>query len=96
MTIALIAWNHVPVQMSRDVSEARKVDLVRIEERAERCFRCEDRLHELCTLGRLKVGHLLDVSLEDDPAKSGIVRIVDQHNATEPVTPEQIPAGGIA
>ena len=96
MAIALMARNHVPVQVSREVAEARKVDLVRIEERAERLLRCEDRLHEPCALGRLEVGHLLYVPFQDHPAKPGIVRIVDQHNAAEPVAPEQIPAGGIA
>src|SRR5882762_1579197 len=96
MAVALMARNHVPVQMGRDVAEARKVDFVRIEERAEHGLSSEDRIHEPCALGRLKVGHLLHVPLEDHPAKAGIIRIVDQHNAAEPVTPEQIPAGEIA
>src|SRR5467141_2676004 len=91
MAIALMARNHVPVQVSRDVAEARKVDFVRIEERAQYRLRCEDRLHEPCALGRLEIGHLLYVPLKDHPAKAGIIRIVDQHNAAEPVAPEQIP-----
>jgi len=96
MTIALMARNHVPVQMGRDVAEARKVNLVRIEQRAEHGLGCEDRIHEPCAFGWLKVGHLLHVPLEDHPAKAGIIRIVDQHHAAEPVASEQIPAGGIA
>jgi len=88
MAIALMARNHVPVQVGRDVAETRKVDLVRIEELAEHLLGCEDRLHEPCAFGRLKVGHLLHVPLEDYPAKAGIIRIVDQHNAAEPVAPE--------
>jgi hypothetical protein len=36
------------------------------------------------------------VPLEDYPAKAGIIRIVDEHNAAEPVAPEQVPARGIA
>jgi hypothetical protein len=96
MAIELMARNHVPVQMGRDVAQARKVDFVRIEESAERGFGCEYRIHEPCAFGRLKVGHLLHVPLEDHPAKAGIIRIVDEHNAAEPVAPEQIPARGIA
>jgi len=34
-----------------------------------------------------------NVALKDHPAKAGIIRIVDQHNAAEPVTPEQSPPG---
>jgi len=36
------------------------------------------------------------VPLEDHSAKTGISRIVDQHDAAEPVAPEQIPARGVA
>ena len=96
MAIALVARNHVPVQVARDVAEARKVDLVRIEELAEHRLGREHRVHEPRALGRLKVGHLLHVPLEDHPAKAGIIRIVDQHNAAKSVAPEQIPARGVA
>jgi len=36
------------------------------------------------------------VPLEDHPAKAGIIRIIDQHDAAEPIAPEQIPARGVA
>jgi len=39
MAIALMARNHVPVQVSRDVAEARKVDLSGSKERAQHRLR---------------------------------------------------------
>jgi len=96
MAIALVARNHVPVQVARDVAEARKVDFFRIKELAERGLGCEHGVHEPGALGRLEVGHLLHVPPEDYPAKAGIIRIVDQHNAAKSVAPEQIPARGVA
>ena len=96
MAIALMARNHMPVQVRRRVAKARKVDLVRIQKFAERGLSCKYRIHEPYALGRLKVGHLLHVPFEDHPAKARVVRIVDQDNAAKPVLPEQVPTRRIA
>lgn len=96
MAIGLLAGNHVPVQVLRDVAEARKVDLVRIQDLPESGLRCKYRIHEPCALGRLKVGHLLHVPFEDHPAKARVVRVADQDNAAKPVLPEQVPTRRIA
>ena len=96
MAIALMARNHMPVQVRRRVAEARKVDLVRIQELAERGFSCKYRIHEAHALGRLKVGHLLHVPFEDHPAIARVVQIVDQDDSAKTVLPEQVPTRRIA
>ena len=96
MAIALLAGNHVPVQVLREIAEARKVDLVRIQELPEGGLGREYRIHEPFALGRLKVGHLFHVPFEDHPTKARVVRIVDQDDAAKPVLPEQVPTRRIA
>ena len=96
MAIALMAGNHVPVQVLREVAEARQVDLVRIQELPEGGLGCEYRIHEPHALGRLKVGHLFHVPLEDHAAEARVGLIVDQDDAAKPVLPEQDPTWRIA
>ena len=96
MAIALMAGNHVPVQVLCDVAEARKVDLVRIQELPEGGFSCKYYIHEPCALGRREVRHFFNVPFEYHPAKARVGLIVDQNDAAKPVLPEQVPARRIA
>jgi len=96
MAIGLMTRNHVPVQVLRDVAEARKVDLVRIQDLPECGLSREYRIHEPRALGRHKVGHLLHVPSEDHAAEARVGLIVDQDDAAKPVLPEQVPTRRIA
>ena len=96
MAIVLMTRNHVPVQVLCDVAEARKVDLMRIQDLPERGLSCEYRIHESRALGRRKVGHLFHVPFEDHAAEARIGLIVDQDDAAKPVLPEQVPTRRIA
>ena len=94
VAIVLVARNHVPVQVLRDVAEACEVDFVGAEKIAQRGLGGEHRVHEPHALVRCEVGHFLYVPLQDYPAEAGVIGIVDENDATELVAPEQVPSRG--
>src|SRR5712691_9359 len=96
MAIVPAARDHVPVQMLRDVAEAREVDLVGLKDLAERRLGGEYGIHQSRALGGCEIGHFLYVPFEDHPAEARIIGIVDQHDTAKPNPPEQIPARRIA
>jgi hypothetical protein len=96
VAIVLAARNHVPVQVLRNVAEACEVDFVRAEESAQRRLGREHRVHQPHALVGCEVGHFLYVPLQDHPAETRVIEIVDENDAAELVAPEQVPSRGSA
>ena len=96
MAIVPAARDHVPMQMLREVAEAREVDLIGSKDLAERRLGREYGIHQSRALRRCEIGHFLYVPFEDHPTEARIIGIVDQHDTAKPVPPEQISARRIA
>ncbi len=60
------------------------------------CSVREDDLHDAIALGRLELGHLLDVAVPDHPAQGRVVGFVRPHHAAVVVLPEDLAARFLA
>ena len=89
MRIMLEARDHVPVQVRSHVAQAREIDFVRVKHFAQRRLDGQNDAHAMLLRGGWKVGHLLDMRIPDHAAKTGIVGVINQHDAALAVTVKQ-------
>ena len=87
MSVVHRPGNHVPMHVRRHIAETRKVDLVRLEQAAQRLLNGEYHPHAVILPRAAEIGHLPDVLVPDHPAEAGVIRVRDQHHATELVAP---------
>jgi len=91
MAIVMPARNDVPVQMRRHVAEAGEIHLVGSEKRAHDLLDGENHIHQGNALARIEIGHLANVGGTHDPAKPGVIGIIDEHDAAGRRLPEDRP-----
>jgi hypothetical protein len=83
----------MPVQMRHQVAERGQIDLVGRHHLAQRGFGRQHHSHQGRLVVRRQVGHFLDVGIQDDAQKAGVIRFIGAHHATEVVLPQQGAAG---
>ena len=82
----------MPMQVRNQIAQAREIDLVRFEHHAQRLLDGPYHAHAMQLFGSGKVGHFLDMSIPDNAAEAGIIRIGDQCGATPLVAPQDFAA----
>ena len=83
----------MPVQMGRHVAETGEIDLVRGEQRSDNLFNRKNDIHERETVSGGEIGHLTNVIIPYDTAKTRIVWISNTDNAARRGFPEDFTPG---
>lgn len=92
MRVALVARNHMPVQVRRHISEAREVDFVRFKHAAQRLLNGQHHAHAVPPVGFRQIGHFPDMFIPDHAAEAGIVRVGYQHDPAPFIAPQDFAA----
>ena len=90
IAVIAVAWNHMPVLMWNDITQAREVDLVRRKHFAQHRLRGKHGVHQPGALGGSQIGHFAYVLLQDHAAEAGVGGLVSQHDAAEVIMPEHL------
>jgi hypothetical protein len=71
------------------ITEAGKIDFIRMHDCPYRRFHRENNGHKMCTLDCGKIGHFPDVLLPDYAAVTGVILIIDEYDAAMFTLPQQ-------
>ena len=93
MRIVGESWYHMPVQMRHDIAEAGEIDLFRRKQLAQQSLDRVDDAQQPRTIPLGEVRHFPRVIIQDDPAEAGMIRIANQHHASEAVVPKDFAPG---
>jgi hypothetical protein len=82
--------NDVPMQVWNSVTEAGKVDFVRVYQGAQAAFNGKHHVHKMMSRVHIKVAHFGDMFAPDDPIVSRITGVIARDDAAKRILPDEV------
>lgn len=96
MNVVGVPRDDVPMNMRRHVAQTGDVDFFRPHDFPHSRLDRPHCAHDAGAVGRIQIGHFLDMRIPDDAAEAGIGTVIDQHDAQRGIAEHHQPTTCVA